>query len=50
MHYAGEVTYDIHGFLQKNMDHASDSVTQTIQQMNILGSVSSVNGSAAENN
>ena len=30
VHYAGDVTYDIKGFLQKNMDHASDSVVQTI--------------------
>ena len=27
VHYAKEVVYDVEGFLQKNMDQASDAVT-----------------------
>ena len=37
-HYARNVTYDVNGFLQKNMDHASDAVTQTINSMQVFES------------
>ena len=37
VHYAGEVIYEVEGFLQKNMDHASDAVVQAIHSMDIMG-------------
>ena len=36
-HYAMDVTYDIDGFLMKNMDQSSDAVTQTIELLDVLG-------------
>ena len=41
VHYAGEVVYDIEKFLQKNMDHATDSVTQVISMINLVGAAES---------
>ena len=36
-HFASDVTYDIEGFLQKNMDQVSADVTQMVQSLEVLG-------------